>query len=121
MAVALIRLWGSDSIRTSPDPAPSDELIARVRRAIMDRVNAVDRSEAVATEKTFDEFLSEWRRVPPSRYGSFGPLQDTVPLMFPAGSQESPEWDGKAQSTPSSMRNVDATCNAQAISSYPEV
>ena len=121
LIIALVRLWGGAAIRRTPDPAPDDTLVDRIRTVILDRVHAVDGDEATAAEQTFDYFISEWRRVPPTRYGWFGATSEEVPLMFPAGSQELPDWDGRAWPTPSSMRNVDATCNAQPVSSYPGV
>jgi hypothetical protein len=120
IVVALVRQWGGAKLRQSPDPTPSEELIARVRNVILDRVRKVDADEYDATERALDEFMAEWRRVPPTRYGNFDLREDT-PLMYPAGSQQMPDWDGRAVATPSSMRNVDATCNAQPISSYPGV
>ncbi|MHB1071727.1 MAG: helicase-related protein [Gemmatimonadaceae bacterium] len=121
LVVALVRLWGGESIRRSPDPAPDDALVRRIRAAILDRVRFVDEQEMAAAGAAIDAFVDEWRRVPPTRYGGFGQPQLDVPLMYPAGSQQLPDWDSRAWATPSSMRNVDATCNAQPVSSYPGV
>lgn len=119
LVVALVRLWGSESIRQSPDPAPNDALVSRIRATILERVRFVDEHEVTAAGNSIDAFVDEWRRVPPTRYGSFGQPQLDVPLMYPAGSQQLPDWDDRAWATPSSMRNVDVTCNAQPISNYP--
>lgn len=121
LVISLVRLWGDDSVRRAPDPPPTDKLIERIRGVILDRVRLVDGVELNAAARSFDDFVAEWRRVPPTRYGGFGQPREEVPLMFPAGSQELADWDGRAWPTPSSMRNVDATCNAQPISSYPGV
>ena len=121
LVVALVRLWGGESIRRSPDPPPDDSLVRRVRQAILDRVQFVDEQEMAAAGAAIDAFIDEWRRVPPTRYGGFGQPQLDVPLMYPAGSQQLPDWDSRAWATPSSMRNVDATCNAHPVSSYPGV
>ncbi|MBW1995194.1 MAG: hypothetical protein JRI77_12210 [Deltaproteobacteria bacterium] len=40
--------------------------------------------------------------------------------MYPAGSEPLPDWENKSWSTPSSMRNVDASCEARVIARYPE-
>lgn len=119
LVVALVRLWGNESVRRSPDPAPNEALVSRIRSTILERIRFVDEHEVTAAGNSIDAFVEEWRRVPPTRYGSFGQPQLDVPLMYPAGSQQLPDWDDRAWATPSSMRNVDVTCNAQPISNYP--
>jgi hypothetical protein len=42
------------------------------------------------------------------------------PLMYPSGTDRHPRWSVRPLATPSSMRNVDATCDANVISSYPQ-
>jgi hypothetical protein len=119
--VALARLWGSDQVRRRPDPPPTAALFDRIREVIRARVLEVDSGECDNTIRRFDAFVAEWERLAPSVYGGFGPPPSETPLMFPAGSQKLPEWDDRSWATPSSMRNVDATCNAMGIASYPGV
>jgi Helicase conserved C-terminal domain len=121
VAVALTRALGSDNLRTRPNsPPPDDELIERIRAIILDRVSNVDREQTGAALDRFDDVFDEWCRVPPSRYGDFSPPDEVEPLMYPSGTDRHPRWSVRPLATPSSMRNVDATCDANVISSYPQ-
>ena len=44
-----------------------------------------------------------------------GSYADTPPLMYPAGSYPSEAWGEKGIATPTSMRNVDASCEARVL------
>jgi len=118
LAVALARLWGDDAQREFPDP-PSGELKARIREVILDRVDVVEPEERDRVRTVLDQFLDEWSSLPPDVYGSFFPLEDRVPLMYPSGMHPDPGWDARARPTPTSMRNVDANCQAQLLAVYP--
>ena len=121
LVVTLVRFWGNDSERRSPgSPVPRDELFERVRRVILERVESVDSDELHQTAIELDRFIESWKIAPPNGYGNFGPPGDDIPMMYPAGNKPLPAWMDKAIPTPSSMRNVDATCNAQMLMSYPQ-
>jgi hypothetical protein len=86
----------------------------------MGRVAVVDTPEASSTEEMITEIVAAWRLVPPPKYGHFGPPPDETPLMYPSGSQKRVEWADRALPTPSSMRNVDASCGAAVIPEFPQ-
>lgn len=120
IVVALIRMLGDDNIRLRPNsPPPDDDLVDRVRSIILDRVLNVDADQAAAVLDRIDSLIEEWRRVPPSRYGDFSPPDEVEPLIFPSGTDRHPRWSFRPLPTPSAMRNVDATCDVNVISSYP--
>lgn len=119
--VALIRMLGGDELSQRPNsPPPDDELIERIRAIISDRVMHVDGQQQKAAMQRLDYIIREWKRVPPSKYGGFGPSDPEEPLMYPSGTERNPRWSIRPLATPSSMRNVDATCDAQVISTFPE-
>lgn len=120
IATALVRFW-DDACRYSPDPAPSSATRQRVTDAIMDRVQHVDPGEAVLTRRALDEFFDVWERHRPALYGTFRKRPEETPLMYPAGSMPSMDWnDLVAHETPSSMRNVDVECQALPLWQYVE-
>jgi hypothetical protein len=118
--VALVRMLGDNNIRSAPNPPPDDQLVQRVRSIIHDRVSTIDEQQKDIALARFDELMQQWQSIPPFRYGDFGPPDEVEPLMYPSGTDRHPQWSVRALPTPSSMRNVDATCNANVILGYPQ-
>jgi hypothetical protein len=118
--ITLARYWGSESLRERPQPPPSGDLLERLRKAVFARVRAVDSEEASAAEEMFEEIVERWARVQPAIYGHFGPPPEETPLMYPSGTQPRPLWGNRSKATPSSMRNVDAGCDAEVLMQFPQ-
>ncbi len=115
LIVILCRYWGGAELRDRPNQPPSSALVQRIKASIRARVLSVDKSEWSGTDLMIDEIVRKWSVAPPPRYGSFGPPQEEMPLMYPAGGQQHPEWNDWPYATPSSMRNVDADCSARPL------
>jgi hypothetical protein len=92
----------------------------RIENMMQQRVMIVDSDEQPAVWKKFLQRLNEWNAWNPSEYGGFGALPENPPLMFPAGSHEPDEWNGHSWPTLSSLRDVDATCEAEITTYYNE-
>jgi len=121
VVIALTRMLGGDALSQRPDnPPPGDEIVGRLRSIIQERVSKVDEEQLEGVLERLSFIISEWRRVPPSKYGGFAPPDPEEPLMFPSGSERHPRWSTRPLPTPSSMRNVDATCDLGILSSFPE-
>ncbi len=116
--VGLVRYFGSDENRASPQPLPSPELLDNIRGIISDRTANIDPDELELTLKLLEERIDEWFRYLPPKYGGFYMQSGELPLMYPAGTSPLEEWDMKSWPTPTSMRNVDASCDARVISRY---
>lgn len=114
--IGLIRFYSEDN-RNSPRPFPSNDAIEKIQQMILNRVKSIDGDEYERTEKLIQEQLDYWKRNPPLIYGSFGQLSD-IPLMYPAGTNPPEDIKLRAWSTPTSMRNVDSTCEAAVIHDY---
>ena len=112
--VGLIRFYSTDQSSSTPKPFPQKEIIERVTQIIFDRVHLIDNEEYEKTLELIEEKLSYWRNELPLVYGGFGP-QNNIPLMYPAGTNPPEEIRNRAWSTPTSMRNVDSTCDAYVI------
>ena len=115
LIVILCRFWGNPDLRKRPSEPPSSRLVDRIKKSIRDRVMRVDQSEWPATASLIDDIFHKWSVAPPSRYGGFGPPVEEMPLMYPAGKPQNPQWDSWPFPTPSSMRNVDADCAARPL------
>jgi hypothetical protein len=120
LLVTLVRYWGTSDNRARPQPYPEPDLLERIADLVEERVHGVDPEEEALTLDRLDYLLRRWREILPSRYGDFGPVRVETPLLFPAGSEPNPAWDGVAWPTPTSMRNVDATCEADICQAFPE-
>ncbi|MEZ5027542.1 MAG: helicase-related protein [Ferruginibacter sp.] len=112
--VGLIRFYSTDQSSNTPRPFPQKEIIERVTQIIFDRVHLIDGEEYEKTLELIEEKLEYWKNELPLVYGSFG-QQTNIPLMYPAGTNPSEDIKARAWSTPTSMRNVDSTCEAYVI------
>lgn len=114
--VGLIRFY-SETNRELPTPFPTNEIIQRVKEIIYRRVSEIDEEEVEKTMEMLDFRLEKWHHNLPIIYGSFVQT-DNLPLMYPAGTNPSDHIKSRSWPTPTSMRNVDATCDAITINEY---
>ena len=114
--VGLIRFY-SERNRELPNPFPTKEIIQKVKDIILRRVSEIDIDEIQKTMEMLERRLEQWQHNLPIIYGSFAQT-DNLPLMYPAGTNPSEQTKFRAWSTPTSMRNVDSTCDAIVINEY---
>jgi hypothetical protein len=113
--IGLIRFYATDQSRTTPKPFPAKDVIERVTQVICNRVNLIDEEEYAKTLELIEEKLEYWKNELPMVYGKpFGQITD-IPLMYSAGTNPPEEIKARAWATPTSMRNVDLTCEAYVI------
>jgi hypothetical protein len=115
--VGLIRFY-SEQNRELPNPFPTKEIVQKVSDIIFHRVSEIDKEEIQKTIEMLERRLEQWKHNLPIIYGSFKQT-DNLPLMYPAGSNPPESIKLRAWATPTSMREVDATCDALVITSYP--
>jgi hypothetical protein len=119
--ITLARYWGGEDLRERPNPPPDSALVARIRKILLERIATVDPGESDLSERMLDELIARWQRIMPPVYGGFGTPPTQTPLMYPSGSEPRAIWGGRAKATPTSMRNVDAGCDAAVLLQFPEV
>jgi hypothetical protein len=71
--------------------------------------------------KMLKKRFKEWQAWDPKEYSWFGPPPPDPPLLHPAGTTEPVEWNGHSWPTLTSMRDVDATCEAEITGYYNEL
>jgi hypothetical protein len=120
LLVGFIRFMGNPTNEISPQPMPDEQLIEEIKEIIASRIDNIDPDEVENTLKLFDERIDEWKRYYPAKYGSFSAPQSELQLMYPSGTSPHSEWEGKSWATPTSMRNVDANCEAKVVGRYPD-
>ncbi|MBK6973912.1 MAG: helicase [Sterolibacteriaceae bacterium] len=114
--VAAVRQLGLlATVSSAARPFPLDAgtpLRDMIEMMIEERVSLVAPVERDSVMIRLQRRLDEWRVWQPSEYGGFGAAPQDPPLLHPAGSSEPPQWNGRSWPTMSSLRDVDASCEA---------
>ena len=117
VAAAVRQLGDLGHAGQSPRPYPVTEgsgLARLLKDMLCERSDTVtDGEETEAVLDLLRKRLSEWQAWDPSEYGRFGSFPESPPLMYPAGANPPPEWNGRSWATLSSLRNVDASGEAE--------
>ena len=125
LIVALVRQLGRvDHEADTPDPfplAPGSQLRLKVEEVIGDRVRAIAPDEEASVMGKLKHRLDQWKAWNPAEYGGFSKTPEHPPLMHPAGRTELAQWGGRSWATMSSLRNVDASCEADLTAEYNNI
>ena len=111
-----VRQRGNEGQSLSPYPYP-ENLVDSIRDTIRRRVLAVDKEELSNFEKVFDKRKEEWRRWQRTQWGTFGKV-DQNSLLRQAGIYVASDQRFLSWPTPTSVRNVDAECEAEITRLY---
>lgn len=122
LIVALVRQLGKRGWEAdTPDPfplTPGSQLRLRIESLIRDRVSAIAPGDEAFVMAKLKLRLDQWKAWNPARYGDFSRTPADPPLMHPAGRTELAQWGGRSWATMSSLRNVDASCEADFTAQY---
>ncbi len=110
----LLRLRGDVELNQDPPKLPSFDEIEEIKDIIAKRIEAIDADELDKTLDHIDSIIEKWELQEPGKYQDFT-AGDILPLMFPAGTMRNSTWGKRGFSTPTSMRNVDASCEAAVL------
>lgn len=117
--IGMMRLESSDSFNNDPPKLPNEEMYERVRSIIENRVDDIDSDELDATLDRMEDIIKDWEDWNPKKWeAAYNPdwsYADPVPLMFSAGSHRNEAWGEQGIETPTSMRSVDAACEAEVL------
>jgi hypothetical protein len=108
----------TDDQNLAPFPYPAN-LIERIRQLIQDRVEIVDPAEAQTFARIFERRSRQWREWQRTKWRG-DPNGEDTPLLRMAGEYAKAEALRHSWPTPTSMRNVDANCEAQVTTKYLE-
>lgn len=125
LVVALVRQLGQRGREADyPDPFPlaaGTDLRLRIEEIIRDRVKAVAPDEETSVMDRLRLRFDQWKAWNPAEYGDFLSSPEHPPLIHPAGRTEPAQWDGRSWATMSSLRNVDASCEADLTMQYNNI
>lgn len=115
LIIGIIRLEGDKTVNNNPPLVPDDKTLLKIKKIISDRISAIDPEELDKTMAHIDDIIRKWRIEEPQKYQDFSSGEE-LPLMFPAGTMRNEAWgQERGFPTPTSMRNVDASCEARVI------
>jgi len=95
--------------------------LERVAAALSNRVATIDKPELEDAEREIEMILRHWEATTPSGFGRMAGTPHTQTLMYPYGRRPDENLELEAFPVLTSMRNVDATCVAKVLSSYPNL
>ena len=117
LVFALLRLNNNEDGYSDPPRIPSKERLNEIKDIISKRVEEVDADELDETLAHIDWIIKKWKIEEPQKYEDFS-SGDVLPLMFPSGTMRNAAWgENRSFPTPTSMRNVDASCEARILES----
>ena len=118
--IGMLRIENDNVFNEDPPKIPDEELFDRVCEIIENRVDEIDSDELDATREQLEYILECWQDWNPRKWEpKLNPdwsYADPLPLMYTAGSQPNAAWGEQGMETPTSMRSVDASCEAEILS-----
>lgn len=117
--IGIMRLESDQTFNQDPPAFPDESLREKIRSVIENRIEQVDEQELEATTDRLRYILECWKdwnpRLWEPKKNSDWSYADPVPLMYYAGSFPNEAWGNHGLQTPTSMRNVDASCEAEVL------
>lgn len=114
IVIGLIRLTQDEKNFDNTNIFNQEDLIERVKEIIEERTSNIDPEETISTMSDVDEILELWEARNPSKYQNFK-NDEIEPLMYMSGTIPNIEWADRGFKTPTSMRNVDSSCEVAII------
>jgi hypothetical protein len=116
VVASYIRQAGPEDVAASPYPFP-EELAEEIRQILEARVAFVDPDEQERLADLLDKRFAQWKAWQRTDWRRQG-RDDDIPLLRPAGQYASTVEAQLSWSTPTSLRDVDAECEAKVTRLY---
>lgn len=120
LLVGLVRYLGSSENREFPQKMPEKKLIEKIEEIIGKRVEQVEPSELEYARNLLKEKIHQWATYLPPNYGILRPDWKEPTLLYPWNIKPPSDYEKRAWATPTSMRNVDPSCEGDIITEYGE-
>lgn len=117
--VGMMRLEGDKAYNESKPTIPDKRIVDHIKSIIENRVENIDPEELDDTMERWNYILDCWeawnpKYWEPKKNRDYSYTND-VPLMYAAGTHKNEAWGDRGIETPTSMRSVDASCEAEVL------
>ena len=119
--IGIMRLESNSAYNDARPRLPQQSVLECVEQIIKNRITTIDPDELKASEDRMEEVIEHWTNQNPDRWQpqyKDKSYTDDTPLMYFAGSHRNAAWGECGLETPTSMRSVDASCEAEIINRY---
>lgn len=120
--LGIIRLENNFAYNNARPVIPDQQTIDYVENIIRARIENIDSDEVDAALDRMQWVIEHWKDYKPDcwepKYNRDKSYTNDVPLMYPAGSHKNGYWGKAGIETPTSMRSVDSSCEAEISSRY---
>lgn len=117
--IGMMRLEHGEQFNQNPPRLPRAEVIEHVKAVIENRVSDIDPEELSDTLKRMEYVLQCWEDWNPQRWtpqmNYDHSMGNAVPLIYGSSNKPNAIWNDRGLKTPTSMRSVDASCEAVVI------
>ncbi len=117
--IGMMRLESDAAFNADPPHLPDKTLYNRICQVIENRIEVIDPDELEATLKQMEYIIQRWEDWNPQKWepelNRDWSYSNAVPLMYFAGGHTNEVWGQRGMETPSSMRSVDASCEADVL------
>ncbi len=117
--IGIMRLENDENYNEDPPKCPNEALRNKIKDIIRERIETIDSDELENTMKYVDHIFECWEDWNPQKWTpQINPdmsLGDAVPLMYSSMNRPNVAWLDRGKETPTSMRSVDASCEASVL------
>ena len=112
--IGIMRLI-NDEKYNSGEPKILESNAEEIKKFILNRVNIVDKDELEMIDRHIADVFAKWKDWKPTKWNYGINYGDATPLFYEAGKIPNASWGGRGFKTPTSMRNVDASCKVEQL------
>ena len=120
--IGIMRLENNDAYNNARPVIPNQKMLKHIENIIKNRIENIDPEELGAALDRMQWVITHWEDYKPDcwepRYNRDKSYANDVPLMYSAGSHKNGHWGKAGIETPTSMRSVDSSCEAEVSTRY---
>lgn len=120
--IGIMRLENDSAYNDTRPAIPNQQMLDHVENILRNRIKNIDANELNAALDRMQWVIAHWEDYKPDcwapKYNRDKSYANDVPLMYSAGSHKNGHWGKAGIETPTSMRSVDSSCEAELSSRY---